>query len=145
MWRRTGPITNKDKKRYHRNYSVEKPFYQYNGGMNADWDDKDYNGTTRQRWFKDIYTGDGDAVEYAPEFKGMMINLSGLDYWEQKYQRFNVDRQGRFLFFEGGPYLRAVARLRFDAKQGRKAEDRIAGNDREYRHTCIRQLHRWRA
>ncbi|MBR5060865.1 MAG: hypothetical protein IKX24_01840 [Prevotella sp.] len=90
-------------KGYNRNYPVEKPYYQYNGGMNADWDDKDNNGTGRQRWFKDIYTGDGETVEYAPEFKGIMLNLSGLDYWEQKYQRFNIDRQGRYLYFEGGP------------------------------------------
>ena len=98
-------------RRYNRNYSVEKPLYQYNGGMNADWDDKDGNRTTRQRWFKDIYTYtkkevDGqqvDALEYAPEFKGIMLNLSGLDYWEQKYQRFSIDREGHFIYFEGGP------------------------------------------
>ena len=90
-------------KGYNRNYPVEKPLYQYNGGMNADWDDKDNNGTGRQRWFKDIYTGDGETVEYAPEFKGIMLNLSGLDYWEQKYQRFNIDRNGHFIYFEGGP------------------------------------------
>lgn len=90
-------------KRYNRNYSVEKPLYQYNGGMNADWDDKDNNGTSRQRWFKDIYTGDGETLEYAPEFKGIMLNLSGLDYWEQKYQRFSIDREGKFIYFEGGP------------------------------------------
>lgn len=84
---------------YNRHYNVKRDYYQYNGGMNADWDDKDNNGTSRQRWFKDIYANG----KYVPEFKGIMLNLSGLDYWEQKYQRFNIDKEGKYIYFEGGP------------------------------------------
>lgn len=86
-------------KAYNRDYRHETSLYQYNGGMNADWDDKDGNSTSRQRWFKDIYANG----EYMPEFKGMMLNLAGLDYWEQKYQRFEIDKDGKFIRFVGGP------------------------------------------
>ncbi|MBQ6064235.1 MAG: hypothetical protein IJK87_11520 [Prevotella sp.] len=119
----------KQPKGYNRNYPVEKPFYQYNGGMNADWDDKDNNGTTRQRWFKDIYTGDGETVEYAPEFKGIMLNLSGLDKWEQKYQRFNIDRQGHFIYFEGGPIFLQLPGFGLTQNKNGKLKTELQGTE----------------
>ena len=92
-------------KAYNRDYRKENDYYQYNGGFNADWDDKDGNSSSRQRWFKDIYCYDDvkGKIAYAPEFKGMMLNLSGLDYWEQKYQRFLIHKDGDFITFKGGP------------------------------------------
>ena len=64
--------------------SSPEKYYQANGLFNADHDDKNNNGDYRQRWFKDI-TANG---EYLPHFYGLMINLGGLDYWNQKYNRF---------------------------------------------------------
>lgn len=79
----------------------EKPgdYYQANGLFNADHDDKNSNGNYRQRWFKDI-TANG---EYLPHFYGLMINLAGLDYWDQKYNRFCVQKEGKHIKFSGGP------------------------------------------
>lgn len=125
---------------YNRDYAVENHFYQYNGGMNADWDDKDYNGTSRQRWFKDIYSSDGNgSIEYAPEFKGIMINLSGLDYWEQKFQRFAISSKedDKFIVFRGGPiFLQLPGFGLLDKKTGvenlgtREYDNYIGGNDK---------------
>lgn len=124
--------------KYNRHYNVEKKYYQYNGGMNADWDDKDNNSTSRQRWFKDIYSyNDNGSIEYAPEFKGIMLNLSGLDYWEQKYQRFNIDKEGKYIFFEGGPiFVQLPGFGLLDKKTGvenagtREYDNYIGGNDK---------------
>ncbi len=79
----------------------EKPgdYYQANGLFNADHDDKNSNGNYRQRWFKDI-TANG---EYLPHFYGLMINLAGLDYWDQKYNRFSIQKEGKHIKFSGGP------------------------------------------
>lgn len=120
-------------KTYNRHYNIKKDYYQYNGGMNADWDDKDDNGTGRQRWFKDIYANG----KYVPEFKGIMLNLSGLDYWEQKFQRFNIAKDGKCIFFEGGPiFIQLPGFGLLDKKTGienagtREYDNYIGGNDK---------------
>ena len=96
-----------------------KKWYQWNGVFNADHDDKDGNGRTsgtvtvdgntaqsgmRQRWFKDI-TANG---EYLSLFKGLMISIAGLDYWQQKYTRFNVAEDGTKILFEGGVHFMSL-------------------------------------
>lgn len=96
-----------------------KEYYQWNGAFNADHDDKNGNGTVspdviidnvktssglRQRWFKDL-TANG---EYLNLFKGLMINIAGLDYWQQKYTRFNVSQEGTSIMFEGGPHFMSM-------------------------------------
>lgn len=106
----------------------ERDYYQYNGGFNADHDDKDLNGSLeinkideitgfdefgnpvtekrkisgmRQRWFKDI-TANG---KYLNMFKGLMLNIAGLDYWQQKYTRFNVSKNPNGgIHFEGNTH-----------------------------------------
>ena len=106
----------------------ERDYYQYNGGFNADHDDKDENGYLeinqtdeitgfdelgnpvtekrkvsgmRQRWFKDI-TANG---KYLNMFKGLMLNIAGLDYWQQKYTRFNVSKNPNGgITFEGNTH-----------------------------------------
>ena len=106
QWDEPSPQDRPKDRNYNRDYTKPNTYYQYNGGMNADWDDKDNNGTSRQRWFKDIYSYDGNgSIEYAPEFKGMMLNLAGLDYWEQKFQRFGIssDPDDKHIIFRGGP------------------------------------------
>ena len=108
--------------------SIERDYYQYNGGFNADHDDKDLNGSLevnqideitgfdefgnpvtekrkvsgmRQRWFKDI-TANG---KYLNMFKGLMLNIAGLDYWQQKYTRFNVSKRANGgIHFEGNTH-----------------------------------------
>lgn len=108
--------------------SIERNYYQYNGGFNADHDDKDSNGYLevnqideisgvdefgnpviekrkvsgmRQRWFKDI-TANG---KYLNMFKGLMLNIAGLDYWQQKYTRFNVSKNPNGgIHFEGNTH-----------------------------------------
>ena len=108
--------------------SIERNYYQYNGGFNADHDDKDSNGYLevnqideisgvdefgnpviekrkvsgmRQRWFKDI-TANG---KYLNMFKGLMLNIAGLDYWQQKYTRFNVSKSpSGGIHFEGNTH-----------------------------------------
>ena len=94
-------------------------WYQWNGVFNADHDDKDGNGRTsgtvtvdgntaqsgmRQRWFKDI-TANG---EYLSLFKGLMINIAGLDYWQQKYHRFRVNQKGTSIVFMGGVHFMSL-------------------------------------
>ena len=77
-------------------------YYQANGFFNADYDDKDGNESYRQRWFKDLVTGkDG----YMPQFYGLMLNISGLQYWTQKYNRFQVAADGSHIYFVGGPHF----------------------------------------
>lgn len=83
-------------------------YYQANGFFNADHDDKDNNATDaqgdgglRQRWFKDL-SANG---KYIPEFRGIMFNIAGLDYWDQKYNRINVAKDGSHIFFTGGPHF----------------------------------------
>ena len=83
-------------------------YYQANGFFNADHDDKDNNATDnqndgglRQRWFKDL-SANG---KYIPEFCGIMLNIAGLDYWDQKYNRFNVAKDGSHIYFTGGPHF----------------------------------------
>lgn len=126
---------------YNRDYKKETKYYQYNGGMNADWDDKDENSSSRQRWFKDIYSTDGNgSIEYAPEFKGIMLNLSGLDYWEQKFQRFGIssDPDDKFIIFRGGPiFVQLPGFGLLDKKTGqeenpgtRSFDNYIGGNDK---------------
>ena len=93
-------------------HGIDKKYYQYNGVFNADYDDKDDNYSqsgydetgkrvsgSRQRWFKDL-SANGT---YLDMFKGLRLNIAGLDYWEQKYTRFNVatDPAGG-IYFEGG-------------------------------------------
>ncbi len=75
-------------------------YYQANGFFNADYDDKDGNADYRQRWFKDLTTGEG----YMPQFYGLMLNISGLQYWTQKYNRFRVAADGSHIAFIGGPH-----------------------------------------
>ncbi len=94
-------------------------WYQWNGVFNADHDDKDGNGRTsgevtvdgntaqsgmRQRWFKDI-TANG---EYLSLFKGLMVNIAGLDYWQQKYHRFRVNQKGTSILFMGGVHFMSL-------------------------------------
>lgn len=95
-------------------HDVNKDYYQYNGVFNADYDDKDDNYTqgqgydeefnmkitgSRQRWFKDL-SANG---KYLNLFKGLRLNIAGLDYWQQKYTRFNVSTKPYGgIFFEGG-------------------------------------------
>ena len=94
-------------------------WYQWNGVFNADHDDKDGNGNTagtvtvdgntaqsgmRQRWFKDI-TANG---EYLSLFKGLMVNIAGLDYWQQKYHRFRVNQKGTSIIFVGGVHFMSL-------------------------------------
>ena len=74
--------------------------YQANGFFNADHDDKDMSNSGRQRWFKDL-TAMG---EYMPQFYGLMLNMAGLNYWDQKYNRFNVSAKGDYIEFVGGPH-----------------------------------------
>ncbi len=76
-------------------------YYQANGFFNADYDDKDGNGIYRQRWFKDLTTG---AEPYMPQFYGLMLNISGLQYWTQKYNRLQIPTDGSFIYFVGGPH-----------------------------------------
>ena len=108
--------------------TIKRDYYQYNGGFNADHDDKDLNGDieinqvdeisgldefgnpviekrkvsgVRQRWFKDI-TANG---KYLNMFKGLMLNIAGLDYWQQKYTRFNVSKNPNGgITFEGNTH-----------------------------------------
>ncbi len=115
-WRsRWDPDTDKGETVLRTPKTYERDYYQYNGGFNADHDDKDLNGNVevnkvdeisgvdefgnpiiekrkvsgmRQRWFKDI-TANG---KYLNMFKGLMLNIAGLDYWQQKYTRFNVSK-----------------------------------------------------
>ena len=76
-------------------------YYQANGFFNSDYDDKDGNESFRQRWFKDLVTGkDG----YMPQFYGLMLNISGLNFWDQKYNRFRVAADGSHIAFIGGPH-----------------------------------------
>lgn len=94
-------------------------YYMWNGVFNADHDDKDCNGLTsgtvtvdgntaqsgmRQRWFKDI-TANG---EYLSLFKGLMINIAGLDYWQQKTHRFRVHQKGTSIIFVGGVHFMSL-------------------------------------
>lgn len=94
-------------------------WYQWNGVFNADHDDKDGNGETsgevtvdgntaksgmRQRWFKDICANG----EYLSLFKGLMINIAGLDYWQQKYHRFRVNQKGTSIIFVGGVHFMSL-------------------------------------
>lgn len=93
-------------------HGVDKDYYQYNGVFNADYDDKDNNYSSygydpdgnrvsgsRQRWFKDL-SANGT---YLDMFKGLRLNIAGLDYWEQKYTRFNVSTKPYGgIYFEGG-------------------------------------------
>lgn len=95
-------------------HDVNKDYYQYNGVFNADYDDKDNNYNsgqgqdeeykmpitgTRQRWFKDL-SANGT---YLNLFKGLRLNIAGLDYWQQKYTRFNVSTKPYGgIYFEGG-------------------------------------------
>ena len=94
-------------------------YYMWNGVFNADHDDKDCNGLTsgtvtvdgntaqsgmRQRWFKDI-TANG---EYLSLFKGLMINIAGLDYWQQKTHRFRVNQKGTSIIFVGGVHFMSL-------------------------------------
>ena len=94
-------------------------WYMWNGVFNADHDDKDGNGRTsgtvtvdgntaqsgmRQRWFKDI-TANG---EYLSLFKGLMVNISGLDYWQQKTHRFRVNQKGTSIVFLGGVHFMSL-------------------------------------
>lgn len=93
-------------------HGIDKDYYQYNGVFNADYDDKDNNYSSygydpdgnrvsgsRQRWFKDL-SANGT---YLDMFKGLRLNIAGLDYWEQKYTRFNVSTKPYGgIFFEGG-------------------------------------------
>lgn len=93
-------------------HGIDKDYYQYNGVFNADYDDKDNNYSSygydpdgnrvsgsRQRWFKDL-SANGT---YLHMFKGLRLNIAGLDYWEQKYTRFNVSTKSYGgIFFEGG-------------------------------------------
>lgn len=94
-------------------------WYMWNGVFNADHDDKDGNGRTsgtvtvdgntaqsgmRQRWFKDI-TANG---EYLSLFKGLMINIAGLDYWQQKTHRFRVNQKGTSIIFVGGVHFMSL-------------------------------------
>lgn len=93
-------------------HGIDKKYYQYNGVFNADYDDKDDNYTdsgydqdgkkvsgSRQRWFKDL-SANGT---YLDMFKGLRLNIAGLDYWEQKYTRFNVATEpSGGIYFEGG-------------------------------------------
>lgn len=94
-------------------------WYQWNGVFNADHDDKDGNGDNsedvtvdgntaksglRQRWFKDI-TANG---EYLSLFKGLMVNIAGLDYWQQKYHRFRVNQKGTSIIFVGGVHFMSL-------------------------------------
>ncbi len=87
----------------HRSKPTE--YYQANGLMNFDHDDKNNDGIYRERWFKDITAGG----EYVPFFYGLMINLAGLDFWDQKFNRFNIHKDpnkaafGDYIYFEGGP------------------------------------------
>lgn len=91
-------------------------YYQYNGAFNADWDDKDNNydqtgyddegnivSGSRQRWFKDIKANG----KYMDLFKGLRLNVAGLDYWQQKYQRLYVSSkpEGGIYFVGGVTYL----------------------------------------
>lgn len=85
-----------------------KNYYQANGFFNADHDDKDNNATDnsgdgglRQRWFKD-FSANG---KYIPEFCGIMFNIAGLDYWDQKFSRINVAKDGSHILFTGGPHF----------------------------------------
>ncbi|MBR5060867.1 MAG: hypothetical protein IKX24_01850 [Prevotella sp.] len=110
---------------YNRHYNVKKNYYQYNGGMNADWDDKDLNGSSRQRWFKDIYANG----KYVPEFKGIMLNLSGLDYWEQKFQRFNIAKDGKSIYFEGGPIFVQLPGFGLTQNKNDKLKTELQGTD----------------
>lgn len=97
--------------------------YQANGFFNADHDDKNGNGHEsenysgegneqgvdatnrangiRQRWFKDL---SANGV-YMPQFYGLMLNIAGLDYWNQKYGRFIVHKDGKYIKFVGGPHF----------------------------------------
>ncbi len=93
-------------------HGIDKDYYQYNGVFNADYDDKDNNYSSygydpdgnrvsgsRQRWFKDL-SANGT---YLDMFKGLRLNIAGLDYWEQKYTRFNVSTKPYGgIYFEGG-------------------------------------------
>jgi hypothetical protein len=77
-------------------------YYQANGFFNADYDDKDNNGNYRQHWFKDLVTGkDG----YMPQFYGLMLSIAGNEYWNQKYNRFQVAADGSHIYFVGGPHF----------------------------------------
>ena len=101
------------------NAPKETNWYQWNGVFNADHDDKDGNGETsgevtvdgntaksgmRQRWFKDICANG----EYLSLFKGLMINIAGLDYWQQKYHRFRVNQKGTSIIFVGGVHFMSL-------------------------------------
>lgn len=122
---------------YNRDYRHEMDFYQYNGGFNADWDDKDGNKKSRQRWFKDIHVNG----KYAPEFKGMMLNLAGLEYWEQKYQRFLIHEDGDYIRFQGGPIFVQLPGFGLLAKKGgiedgTRAHDNYIGSTHNHINTA---------
>lgn len=76
-------------------------YYQANGFFNADWEDKNNSGDLRQRWFKDL-TANG---KYMPQFDGIMLNIAGMDWWDQKYNRFNIAKDGSNIYFQGGPHF----------------------------------------
>ena len=88
----------------------EKQYYQWNAPFNADYDDKDNNkvGSSgmglRQRWFKDVAANG----QYMHLFNGLMFNIAGLEYWQQKYTRLNVHEDGSFIYLEGGPHYIAM-------------------------------------
>ena len=79
-------------------------FYQANGFFNADWEDKNNSGDLRQRWYKDM-SANG---KYLPQFTGIMLNIAGMDWWDQKYNRFNVAKDGSCIYFQGGPHFIAL-------------------------------------
>ncbi len=85
----------------HRDESNNAEYYQADGFFNADYDDKNGDGSYRNRWFKDLTTGKGG---YMPQFYGLMLNISGLEYWTQKYNRFNIAVDGSCIYFVGGPH-----------------------------------------
>lgn len=73
-------------------------YYMADGIFNADYDDKDNNGSYRQENAK-IVSANG---EYMKIFNGLKINLAGKDYWKQKHDRLRVAKDGSHIAFIGG-------------------------------------------
>ena len=48
----------------------------------------------------------------------MMLNLAGLEYWEQKYQRFLIHEDGDYIRFQGGPIFVQLPGFGLLAKKG---------------------------